>query len=249
MEEGHFLVLGWSEKVYSVLDQLSEELASAWLEAAAGRSGDADQRHEAQIELARLTGLKEAQGAGAVARSAINSLARLRWLGPLGFNVAKRLRRSLGQVQRYLTEAPVREAALDSVLRLVGPETRAIIGHSLGSVVAFEAAHRLEHPLPLLITLGSPLGLRTIVYDRVEPQPPVFPPQVARWVNVADRDDLIAAEPDLTPLFGPSVPAGARLEGGFTVDNGAKPHRADFYLTKAQVGRPLGEALRGVGPG
>jgi hypothetical protein len=69
---------------------------------------------------------------------------------------------------------------------------------------------------------------------------------VARWVNVADRDDLIAAEPDLSELFGRSLPAGARLDGGFTVDNGARPHQADFYLTKAQIGRPLGEALAGV---
>jgi ATP-dependent exoDNAse (exonuclease V) alpha subunit len=64
-------------------------------------------------------------------------------------------------------------------------------------VVAYEAAQRMTQPLPLLLTLGSPLGLQTIVYQRLRPQPPGFPPKVRRWVNIADRNDFIAAEPDL----------------------------------------------------
>ena len=62
-----------------------------------------------------------------------------------------------------------------------------------------------------------------------------------RWVNVADRDDFIAAEPDLKGLFSAGMPADAVFEGGYTVDNGADPHNADFYLGKAQVGKPVGE--------
>jgi hypothetical protein len=66
---------------------------------------------------------------------------------------------------------------------------------------------------------------------------------VRRWVNIADREDLIAAEPNLAPLFSQGLPAGAIFESGYTVDNGAEPHRADFYLTKAQTGKPVGETL------
>ena len=69
---------------------------------------------------------------------------------------------------------------------------------------------------------------------------------VHHWVNIADRNDIVAAEPDLTPLFGPTAPPGAVLEGDYTVENGAKPHKADFYLTKAQVGRPIGAMLSGT---
>jgi pimeloyl-ACP methyl ester carboxylesterase len=57
-------------------------------------------------------------------------------------------------------------AARRTVLDLTGPETKVVIGHSLGSVVAYEAAHYIHRSLPLLVTLGSPLGLHTIVYDR-----------------------------------------------------------------------------------
>jgi alpha-beta hydrolase superfamily lysophospholipase len=41
------------------------------------------------------------------------------------------------------------------VLELIGPETRLVIAHSLGSVVAYEALHRTERPVTLII-LGSP---------------------------------------------------------------------------------------------
>jgi hypothetical protein len=85
------------------------------------------------------------------------------------------------------------------------------------------------------------------VYERVRPQPPRFPPAVHHWVNIADRNDIVAAEPDLTPLFGATAPPGAVLEGGYTVENGAKPHQADFYLTKAQVGHPIGALFSGTG--
>jgi hypothetical protein len=37
------------------------------------------------------------------------------------------------------------------------------------------------------------------------------------------------------------------LEGGYLVENGAKPHQADFYLAKAQVGRPIGALFSGTG--
>jgi hypothetical protein len=111
---------------------------------------------------------------------------------------------------------------------------------------------RLAQPLLLLVTLGSPLGLRTIVYEQLRPQPPGFPPQVARWVNIADRDDFVAAAPDLTRLFATGQPAKAVLEGGWTVDNGAEraaprdllpdqaadrpPHRADPHPRLTTVG-------------
>ena len=96
--------------------------------------------------------------------------------------------------------------------------------------------------MELLLTIGSPLGLHTIVYERVQPQPPGFPPLVRRWVNIADRNDLVAAEPDLAPQFG-TPPEGARFDAAWTVVNGAKPHEGTFYLGKKQVGSPVAEAI------
>jgi hypothetical protein len=225
---------------------LAEQLAHTWLQRAATDASDPRQRAEAALELTRLdtTVPAEVQGTGAALRSATAALAHVRWFAPFGMGLAERfVNRALAQVTSYLTDNQVRGYALDQVARLIGPDTRVLVGHSLGSVVAYEAAHRLQQPLPLLVTLGSPLGLRSIVYERLRPQPPGFPPWVARWVNVADRDDFVAAAPDLTRLFASGRPAEALFEGGWTVDNGAEPHRATFYLTKQQTARPIGQTL------
>jgi hypothetical protein len=225
---------------------LAEQLAHAWLQRAAADASDPRRRAEAALELARLdtTVPAELQGTGAALGSATAALARVRWFAPFGMSLAQRfVNRALAQVTSYLTDSQIRAYALDQVARLIGSDTQVLVGHSLGSVVAYEAAHRLAQPLPLLVTLGSPLGLRTIVYERLRPQPPSFPPQVARWINIADRDDFVAAAPDLTPLFASGRPAEALFEGGWTVDNGAEPHRATFYLTKQQTARPIGQTL------
>ena len=65
----------------------------------------------------------------------------------------------LQQVRQYMTHPEVRQAVQDRVATEVGKDTRVVVGHSLGSVVAYEAlcAHR-EWPVRALVTLGSPPG-------------------------------------------------------------------------------------------
>jgi hypothetical protein len=116
-----------------------------------------------------------------------------------------------------------------------------VIAHSLGSIVAYEAVQTLAHPLPLLITLGAPLGSDPIILHRLQPHAS-FPPQVNRWVNIADPDDIIAAEPDLKSLFSTGKPASSWLERHST-DGGSDPNNARFYLSKAAVGHAVASAL------
>jgi hypothetical protein len=225
--------------------KLAETLALEWLNRAATQATKENIRKSAGRELAYVRHeMGTEQGIGKSVRSAIGSLAKIPWFAPLGMGFAERfVRRSLAQVTRYLTDDTIRSEALESVFKLVEPNTKVLIGHSLGSLVAYEAMHIIKQPLPLLITLGSPLGLHTVVYERLRPQPPRFPPNLQRWVNVADQDDFIAAEPHLEKLFARNMPTGAVFEGGYTVDNGADPHNSNFYLGKAHVGRPLGQVL------
>lgn len=220
----------------------AELLAAEWLRRAAEDASRSSDQALARRELELLDGLAgEEQGVRAAARPVLNALVRLRPFARFGAAFAERvLVKALRQVTRYLTDDDVRERVQARVSALIGPETEVVIGHSLGSVVAYEAVHRLGRPLPLLVTLGSPLGLRTIVYERTRPQPAKVPDGLARWVNVADRDDLVAARPDLTALF---PGADGVLESGYTVDNGAKPHEATFYLTKPAVGEAVAKAL------
>jgi hypothetical protein len=220
--------------------EFAERLGIEWLKRAAEDASRDSDRATAQRELQGQAG--ETQGARAALRPLINSLTRLRPFARFGVALAERVVvKALRQVTRYLTEEEIRTRVQQRVGALIGEDTKVIIGHSLGSVVAYEAAHQLERPLPLLLTLGSPLGLQTIVYDRLRPQPPGVPPKVERWVNIADRDDLVAARPDLTALF---PGADGVLESAYTVDNGAKPHEAAFYLAKQQIGEPVASALQ-----
>jgi hypothetical protein len=222
-----------------------EGLAAALLARAALAAGSARDRTLAADELARLGGtFGEEQGVGDAARSALTALARLRWFAPFGFGAAQRfVDRSLVQVTRYLTEPGIRASVQARVADLLGEDTLVLVGHSLGSVVAFEAACCLQRPLPLLVTLGSPLGIPTVIYQRLQPQPPQFPREVQWWVNVSAADDIVAAVPDLTTLFEASRPAGARFEGGVPVSNGSAPHDARHYLTKRAVGGPVADVL------
>ncbi|OBJ97961.1 hypothetical protein [Mycobacterium sp. 1245852.3] len=224
--------------------ELAEELAKTWLETAAQCAGDDRDRCEAQNQLHVLTrGNTGAMGPKATLRPAINGLARLRWFAPFGVGLAGRfVWRALAQVSRYLTDDETRAYAQQQVLERIGVDTRLVIGHSLGSVVAYEALHQADHPTALL-TLGSPLGLRTVVYDRLRPHPAHVPPTVTRWDNLVDRDDLVAAQLDLAPYFPPAAGSTIAPVTASSLDNGAEPHDAEHYLNKKTTGRIIGAAV------
>jgi len=182
----------------------------------------------------------DVQGVGAVARSAMAILDGNRWLSTRIFGLAQRARPDLLQVARYLVEEPLREQVQSLVTNLIDGETRLLIGHSLGSVVAWEAAHLASPPLPTLLTLGSPLGLETIIYPRLRPQPPSWPPAVQRWVNVSHLDDIIAVEPLLAPMF--RSPDGRRVEDHPGQSN-HDHHGAAGYLEEPVTGSAVVDAL------
>lgn len=230
----------------TVEDPFVEDLASAWLEHAAGRASSAAVRQEARRQLdAADADPEDAQGVGLLAGGCIRRLSRIPWFGELGYRAATVANRSVGQVARYFADPTVRRYAVGRALDLIDRRTRVIIAHSLGSIVAYEAVHELRAPLPLLVTLGSPLGIAPVVRRLTRRDSPAM---VARWVNVMDRDDFVAAEPQLDRHFAHGKPPDARFDAVVTVNNGAEPHCAAFYLTKKAVGRPVGEALREPGP-
>ncbi|MEU5980592.1 hypothetical protein [Streptomyces sp. NPDC047315] len=147
----------------------------------------------------------------------------------------------LGQVAAYLDDERVREGAIEAVLSRVTPDTKVVLAHSLGTVVAYEALHRLGQPLPLLVTFGSPLGLRSIIRGRLRPQPLRSPAHLKRWVNVADRDDFIVATLKLRKLFpeDDSVLERTRRVSNRDFD----PHAATEYLSRWETVEPLADLL------
>jgi len=152
----------------------------------------------------------------------------------------------LQQVRRYMTDPEMRRDVQDRVVAEVDEDARVMVGHSLGSVVAYEAlcAHP-EWPVRALVTLGSPLGIRNLIFDRLVPPPAAgdsghlvgaWPGTVGSWVNVADAGDVVALVKDLRPLFGGRV-------GCYLVDNGSHAHDVKPYLTAAETGAAIAAGL------
>jgi pimeloyl-ACP methyl ester carboxylesterase len=153
---------------------------------------------------------------------------------------------NLKQVTRFLTDRSVKDLVLARVDEQVGQGTRVLIGHSLGSVVAYEYLCLYQPPsVKLLVTLGSPLGIPKLVFDRLTPVPTghggAWPGAVAGWVNVADPDDIVALRKQLAGLF--PGPSHGRAVDDRLVDNGGQPHAVDRYLNARQTGSALGDAL------
>lgn len=157
----------------------------------------------------------------------------------------------LRQIRDYIDDQKIRHEARQRVALAVGEDTRVLVGHSLGSVVAYEAlCANPEWPVRMLVTLGSPLGIRKLIFDRLEPAPALSPsdgsgprgwwPGSARaWVNVADIGDAVALVKDLRVEFGPRVEC-------WLIDNGANAHDARPYLTAVQTGQAILAGLDGA---
>lgn len=153
---------------------------------------------------------------------------------------------NLKQVIAFLTDPMVKRTVLARVREQISDDTRVVIGHSLGSVIAYEfLCYYRPVSVELLITVGSPLGIPNAVFDRLTPAPSnglgEWPAELTAWVNVADPDDIVALRKDLAPLFPGAVPGQAIADR--LVDNGDEPHAADRYLNARETGAALGDVL------
>jgi len=135
--------------------------------------------------------------------------------------------RTLRQVGSYLRD-PRLKSEVDQITAEAAAGATVLIGHSLGSVVAHEFLRRNPgHSVKLLLTLGSPLGLR-MVRNRL----PAGQLVVERWVNILDRNDPVTAAGVLSTWY-PGV-------DDRQADNGRDAHLAQHYLNC----KVTGEALR-----
>lgn len=172
-----------------------------------------------------------------VVQRALNALSKSRFFADLSERMMIGV---VKQVHLYFTDDEVREAAIASVEHVVGDDTRVIVGHSLGSVVAYEAlARHPEWKVRTFVSVGSPLGIRNVVFDRLRPAPRDAKgawPQVASWVNVADAGDVVALVKSLDGWFAGRI--ADRL-----VHNGAQAHAIGPYLSAPEVGSAVAAGI------
>jgi hypothetical protein len=162
----------------------------------------------------------------------------------------------IGDAVRELVKSPLRRmfSRGDRVL---------LIGHSMGSVIAYDALWQLWHEernrgrVDLLVTLGSPLGMRFVQRRLIgfDDEPARrFPGNIRRWVNVAAQGDLTALDPALHDDFAGMREAGLvesitdihdNLYTYFRNAAGLNVHRSYGYLTHPDVGRVIAAWWRG----
>ncbi|GGQ01353.1 MULTISPECIES: alpha/beta hydrolase [Streptomyces] len=203
--------------------------------------GPVDLRADLELELLRAFAENTEAGQAGTKGAVQSLLRRLERSKLLGDVPAKAIIWMIKQVHRYLTEEALREAVQARWDGVVTPDTRVVVAHSLGSLVAYEAlcAHP-EWEVDTLITLGSPLGLGAIS-SRL--RPPLVQgqeaqwPGVRRWINIAAVEDPVALVKELAPLFGKDIQDMPVRNGRFAM------HSVLRYLTTAEAAKGIADGL------
>jgi hypothetical protein len=182
-------------------------------------------------------------------------------------------RRLMHEANRYLKNRDGVGAAVRGVLRATledawhDGDRVLLIGHSLGSVVAYDTLWELTHAqrasgeVSLLITLGSPLATRFVqrsLQGAREVGAARYPHNVRRWVNLAARADTTALQPRLKPMYHEMLDLKLidAIEDFVDFDNffrgslGLNAHEAYGYLAQPLLAEIVGDWLeRTVEPG
>ncbi|MER5770784.1 alpha/beta hydrolase family protein [Streptomyces sp. NPDC001985] len=251
--------------VVDAADRLDEEqaritlaLMGEFLEREAERPenrGDARlARARAQLSPEALAGA-EAQGLLGTARHVIDACSLFASL-PLARRLARwatahEALRDWSQPGRYLARhaenghtTPLDQRIRERVRSFLDPERPTIvIGHSLGSVIALETlADGYPGEVPLFVTIGSPIATRAVVWPRLRPSPPTTPACVGRWLDFADRDDLIVPRHPFDDIVLPNE-AGVRPESVPLDSCRLWVHSATTYLRRPEPAGAVMEAL------
>jgi hypothetical protein len=134
----------------------------------------------------------------------------------------------------YTRRASVRDKVDAVVVKELTDEPTLVVAHSLGTVVAYSVLSS-NRPLrvPLYVTVGSPLGIKTI---RDTFRPVRFPTSVSAWYNAFDDRDVVA----LYPLDNTNFPVTPQIENYSKVKNSTdNRHGIVGYLDDAEVAKHI----------
>lgn len=176
--------------------------------------------------------------------------------GPLQWGFVQRILQGLenvpglsgSMIERFTRDVwvylkyPVVRAAINAIVEKELPEKGRIImlGHSLGSVVAYDVLRNAGNiEVPLFMTVGSPLGIKEISGLL---NPIGHPKVAAKWFNAFDDRDVVALNP-LDKRYFATDPA---IENYGKVKNRTEnAHGIVGYLDDKQVAARLFAAVTG----
>lgn len=186
----------------------------------------------------------------------LDELLRLPWLRDALQVLARQSGVSAGVIEAHFTDVAyylaserVRQTVLGVVeTELAGldpDEPLVIVGHSLGSVVAYDLLTRWDpgRRVEGIVTTGSPLGLPAVQRHLLghggispAPVPGPVPARAGAWVNGYDVRDVVAILNPLAPNLAEAADGQVR---DVRVDAGDEPHAVVGYLEEAEVARAV----------
>lgn len=133
------------------------------------------------------------------------------------------IERFLKDVYLYLDKPVVRKTIDAIVEEKLTTNRTLVVGHSLGSVVAYNVLRRSQIDIAGFVTIGSPLGIKAISGQLGLPANPAG----SRWLNAYDERDIVA----LNPLDEIHFPVAPKIENFAGVRNDtANRHGISGYL-------------------
>lgn len=169
------------------------------------------------------------------------------------------LRSTANEIDRYFndTDAVARKIRdlLKQTLRplLERQDDVLLIGHSLGSVIAYDTLWELTHQDGLeakvdFLTLGSPMGMHYIqrrLLGMNGSREKSYPGLIRHWINISAEGDVTALNQDLKESFRPMLESGLvesiedhchGIYNYFRSDEGLNCHRSYGYFVSPAVG-------------
>lgn len=134
-------------------------------------------------------------------------------------------------VSVYLTYGGLRSQVNRWVSDQIPAGASVFVLHSLGTIVGYNVLkERADVQVPLLVTVGSPLGMKS-VQDYLDP-PMVRPGKPDAWLNARDPEDVVA----LFPLDEEHFAVNPEVENKSDIDNTTdNQHGIDGYLDDSVV--------------
>ena len=137
-----------------------------------------------------------------------------------------------------------------------------LIGHSMGSVIAYDTLWQLSHrhgnpvTIDMLLTMGSPLGqnfMQRRIQGFAEQGRSRYPTNVRRWRNLAAVGDLTALDRSFANDFGEMTRLGlvesiddSVVDNWFRLDGQLNVHSEYGYLVNDKTARTVVDWWRGL---
>jgi len=249
-----FMLVSWNALYYDVEKPLDPD--RAWIDALLARTGPSEDEVREALSWRRKLG-----------RITVSIADLLPFLIPLLPDPA--VKSTIEETRRYFRNdggigGRVRERLKVPLREMLARGDRILlVGHSMGSVIAYDTLWELWHiegrreRIDTFLSLGSPLGMRFTqrrLCGARERGARRYPGNIRQWLNIAAEGDLTALDPTIADDFAAMRTYGqvdklVDIDSGifnyFRNAQGLNVHRSYGYLVNPRVGEVIANWWRG----